>query len=1046
MITTTGAHDDGIAGLGIKQEGVGTVNGDDTPSTVRGPSVEITPATAAPSQRDARLPVSPLRRAINLSSSPSPPKKQSEVEPAPKGGSGSPLPPLPSDPTAARRREKSRFSSSGEESESEENKVQVKRASRLSFMEQSPQSPQAERDSTVTESPSHLTALSDAGSAPPAKQGVTGSFSFYDAELMDLMESIDSFDHSSQSADPNTTSTKASSQMPTEDSSDDGVFGGAALLPATKRLNFASPSKIDGLPLSTSADELEGQDMVKSPSASSITTISARMRESMKLASGGQVSMDTSFVETVLRELEDTKTRMQQLQHRYDQMKRASLSAAQGYSHAKSEVQHQVQAREDAELEMMNLRRQLADQASKLSLMTSQEKEKERLEQKQKDVKVTLEDMSKDLAKLTVERDMTVAEVAELIAIQDGRSPVPTPAAVVVTDSNTSEPVPDKSQLQSRLTVRLDGVKNKHRKEISELTEQRDALLLEIEDLKQSREVYLEETESLNARNEELNRLLAKLTSKVEAMTAAENAAANSRHHSSTPSVLSFQSRANSDHRDSTSIMGSASKGFGFGFGPRSKGRGGSPSIASAMKDSYFGSNSGNSTVSGSTMMETSEPNSSVGSRAGINLGPQAAAVARAEVTANIGQPQPLQTQQQYQQPATTASTASASAKKFKWMKPMARSAGQGLAAAIPLVHSPPVPPKAGSDSMRALYNNNSSTNLPNSSSPHNHAQGPAHLHGHHHRERDNSHDLVVREHVFQPFNVLRPTRCFACQKNMWGQSEVRCAICSQTCHSKCLQSLSISCSQPYTREGEAGAEKTGPSMFGRNLIEQANSEGRLVPLVVEKCIEAVEANGMDYEGIYRKSGGTSQLRVITQLFERGQRFDLMDMERFNDVSAITSVLKNYFRELPEPLLTFELHEEFVEWADTFKTTATADGAADGSTGTTTEDAKLQRMQSLVERLPRCHYATLRHLCTHLHNVSQRSEENRMHSRNLGVVFGPTLMRSTDGSREFSEMGQKATTIEYLTEHCRQVFAHTSNNGAGADVFGAGSGGAEAEE
>ena len=71
---------------------------------------------------------------------------------------------------------------------------------------------------------------------------------------------------------------------------------------------------------------------------------------------------------------------------------------------------------------------------------------------------------------------------------------------------------------------------------------------------------------------------------------------------------------------------------------------------------------------------------------------------------------------------------------------------------------------------------------------------------------------------------------------------------------------------------------------------------------------------GLDYEGIYRKTGGSSQSKAITQLFERGQyeSFDLLDTDVFNDISSVTSVLKNYFRALPNPLLTFDLHEKFV--------------------------------------------------------------------------------------------------------------------------------------
>ncbi len=120
-------------------------------------------------------------------------------------------------------------------------------------------------------------------------------------------------------------------------------------------------------------------------------------------------------------------------------------------------------------------------------------------------------------------------------------------------------------------------------------------------------------------------------------------------------------------------------------------------------------------------------------------------------------------------------------------------------------------------------------------------------------------------------------------------------------------------------------------------MIEQAQSDrqgdDRLVPIIVEKCITAVEfkgtfsvpskvrlptlylSTGMDYEGIYRKTGGSSQSKMITHLFERGQyeSFDLLDNDAFNDISSITSVLKSYLRSLPNPLFTFELHDAFIQ-------------------------------------------------------------------------------------------------------------------------------------
>jgi len=80
-----------------------------------------------------------------------------------------------------------------------------------------------------------------------------------------------------------------------------------------------------------------------------------------------------------------------------------------------------------------------------------------------------------------------------------------------------------------------------------------------------------------------------------------------------------------------------------------------------------------------------------------------------------------------------------------------------------------------------------------------------------------------------------------------------------------------------------------------------------MASVIIEKCVDAVEALG-----IYRKTGGSSQSKAITQLFERGKydAFDLKDQDTFNDICSVPSVLKMYFRSLQDPLLTYALHDQ----------------------------------------------------------------------------------------------------------------------------------------
>ncbi|RAL66131.1 hypothetical protein DID88_005803 [Monilinia fructigena] len=57
--------------------------------------------------------------------------------------------------------------------------------------------------------------------------------------------------------------------------------------------------------------------------------------------------------------------------------------------------------------------------------------------------------------------------------------------------------------------------------------------------------------------------------------------------------------------------------------------------------------------------------------------------------------------------------------------------------------------------------------------------------------------------------------------------------------------------------------------LFGSDLVERADYERRQIPSVVTRCIEEVELRGMDIEGIYRKTGGTGQVNLIKEGFDK---------------------------------------------------------------------------------------------------------------------------------------------------------------------------------
>lgn len=201
----------------------------------------------------------------------------------------------------------------------------------------------------------------------------------------------------------------------------------------------------------------------------------------------------------------------------------------------------------------------------------------------------------------------------------------------------------------------------------------------------------------------------------------------------------------------------------------------------------------------------------------------------------------------------------------------------------------------------------------------------------------------------------------------------------------------------PWTEGGAApdGAFGLPPALpgsrrvFGVDLTEQLERDGVAVPPVLALCAEAVEAVALDTRGIYRVSGIASRVQRLKRRFDddwtRVNLFepvppdpndpDAPGVGEPEDINNVSSCLKLWLRELPEPLLTFGLYEEFVE------------GSKIG------DDWQRQiRLHGLINELPDANYATLKALMQHLSNIRAHESTNQMGLQNLGIVFGPTLL------------------------------------------------------
>ncbi|CAG8602241.1 1069_t:CDS:2 [Paraglomus occultum] len=276
---------------------------------------------------------------------------------------------------------------------------------------------------------------------------------------------------------------------------------------------------------------------------------------------------------------------------------------------------------------------------------------------------------------------------------------------------------------------------------------------------------------------------------------------------------------------------------------------------------------------------------------------------------------------------------------------------------------------------------------------------------GHKRSESESSND---KSHKWHQVSFFRPVKCECCQEKIWGLTEARCDACGLACHNKCVGTLPIGCSGypgTFSTDSEEIVNMTTVTVFGADLDKQLEVEGRKIPLLVERCITAIENRAMDYEGLYRKPGGKIMIRSIVSAFQHGEDIDLNNADEYNDVSAITSVLKQYLGELPDPLLTTVLYPKFIEAA----------GCQDA-------DKKLDLFKKAVALLPAGNYATANYLLEHLHKVKCNGSENLMSCTSLAIVFGPTILKGLDPATEIKDMGLRNAAVEFLIENVDALF------------------------
>lgn len=191
--------------------------------------------------------------------------------------------------------------------------------------------------------------------------------------------------------------------------------------------------------------------------------------------------------------------------------------------------------------------------------------------------------------------------------------------------------------------------------------------------------------------------------------------------------------------------------------------------------------------------------------------------------------------------------------------------------------------------------------------------------------------------------------------------------------------------------------------VFGVPLtaLRQRSADGEPVPVVMRDTISFLSERGLEMEGIFRRSANVTLVKEVQQRYNSGEMVNFYDME---DVHLAAVILKTFLRELPEPLLTYHLYNDIVNFTSV------------------SEESQVTVMKTLVESLPEENYASLRYLITFLAQVSANSDINKMTNSNLAVVFGPNLLWGRDNAMSLSAIGPINNFTRILLDQQQLVF------------------------
>ncbi|XP_076878011.1 arf-GAP with Rho-GAP domain, ANK repeat and PH domain-containing protein 3 isoform X2 [Brachyhypopomus gauderio] len=262
-------------------------------------------------------------------------------------------------------------------------------------------------------------------------------------------------------------------------------------------------------------------------------------------------------------------------------------------------------------------------------------------------------------------------------------------------------------------------------------------------------------------------------------------------------------------------------------------------------------------------------------------------------------------------------------------------------------------------------------------------------------------------------FFVLQKSNLFICPRNDGAAEDI--------INLKRLQELSMACEIDNHEKRDIlvlvekgrtlhlqGMGRTDFSLWYADIQKAAGGRGNTlkdqqlsrndIPIIVDSCIAFITQYGLGHEGIYRKNGAKSRIKLLMEEFRKDARNVKLRIGD-NFIEDVTDVLKRFFREIDDPIFMADLHTYWKEAAKIPNKTQ-----------------RLDRYKELIRSLPRVNRTTLAALISHLYRVQKCADLNQMCTKNLSLLFAPSLFQ-TDGKGE-----HEVKIVEDLIDNYLYVF------------------------